>query len=335
MLAFHLNFDGFSLGWTGVILFFVISGFLITGILLDAKARPNYFRNFYLRRALRILPIYYLTFFAVSIFAWQQRQPMGDFVYYFSYTQNYLLGITDFQPQFPIMLNHTWSLAIEEQFYLLWPLAVYRLGKRQLLAMTLGLFSLGLLSRAAMLFTLNQPALIYASLPTQVDSLAAGAALAVLMRSGLDFGQIARKAIWLLVASGTALLLLVQATGSLAYWHPEVWAEQIHNLPLLTLMALFWGSVVAMAALGSRVLSPLLQLSALRHVGKVSYGVYMYHFPTYVLVDKLLGGMLPHGGDLLGQVAVPATKLAVTYVLALASWRLIESPLLGLKERFA
>ncbi|MHB0869571.1 MAG: acyltransferase family protein [Chloroflexota bacterium] len=336
VLLFHLNFrsNWFSLGWTGVMLFFVLSGFLITGILLEAKKRPHYFRNFYARRALRVLPIYYLTFLAVAAAARTGQEGVGDLGYYVTYTQNYLLGATNFSPSFPIMFNHTWSLAIEEQFYLLWPLAVLWLSRRGLLLLTVALFALGLFSRAAILFSAANPVLIYTSLPTQLDSLAAGAGLAVLVRSGIELRAIARGALGATLAAGAGLVYLIQANGLGSFWHPEEWGARALNLPLFTLMALFWGGVLALAILGRSPLSALLRLGGLRQFGKISYGLYIYHFPVYVVVDRVLSALIPADNTLLADVVPPVAKLLVTYLLALVSWRLIESPLLRLKDRF-
>ena len=132
VFGFHLGLPGMSLGWVGVQLFFVISGFLITGILLRSRERPFYFRNFYVRRTLRIFPIYYVLIALYFVTAGVQ----GDWAtvkllpYYLTYTQSYPQLATRYvcAP----MLGHTWTLAIEEQFYLLWPLAIYLVRGRRL-----------------------------------------------------------------------------------------------------------------------------------------------------------------------------------------------------------
>jgi peptidoglycan/LPS O-acetylase OafA/YrhL len=334
VMLFHLEFRGFSLAWSGVMLFFVISGFLITGILLDTRDRPHYLRNFYMRRVIRILPIYYLTLAVVVAIGAYWGQDMADVGYYLTYTQNYLLGGTNFTARFPIMLNHTWSLAIEEQFYLLWPLAVLWLSRRRLLLFVAGLFALSILARLLMLLTLDNPTLVYTSLPTELDSLSAGAALAVLVRSGIDPKRLAAWAIWVAALSGAIILALVQVSGVSSFWHPSGWATEPRNLPLFTLIALFWASIISISALGSSILSPLLRLRPIRQIGKVSYGLYMYHFPVYVLVDMFLPRLLGSGGQQLVGMATPATKVGVTLVLALLSWHLLEEPILRLKAFF-
>lgn len=334
VLAFHLNFERFSLGWTGVTLFFALSGFLITGLLLDAKGRPHYFRNFYARRALRIFPIYYLSLSVITVIALAGGQKVTDLPYYLLYAQNYLLGATNFTPQFPDMFNHSWSLAVEEQFYLLWPLAVLLLSRRRLLGLLALLFSLGLFSRAVILFTLNTPTLMDTPLPTQLEPLAVGAALALLARSRISAGLLAKLGVVLALISGVVIFSLVQATGLLAFWHPQYWANQVRNLPLMTLIALFWGGVLTYAVFGKSPFSSLLRLAPLRHVGKVSYGMYLYHFPIFFAIDYRLPALLPHAPEQLLNVATVGAKLLLTYLLALLSWKLVESPLLRLKDRF-
>ncbi|HEX2922662.1 MAG TPA: acyltransferase [Chloroflexota bacterium] len=334
VMMFHLQFRGFSLGWSGVMLFFVISGFLITGILLDTRDRPHYLRNFYMRRVIRILPIYYLTLaVAVAIGAYL-GQDMADIGYYLTYTQNYLLGDTNFTDRLPVMLNHTWSLAIEEQFYLLWPLAVLWLSRNRLLGFLVGLFAVSILARLLMLLTLNNPTLVYTSLPTELDSLSAGAVLAVLVRSGINLRQLAAKAVWVGALSGGIILALVELNGVSSFWHPSGWATELRNLPFFTLMALFWASIISIVALGNSRLSPLLRLRPVRQIGKVSYGLYIYHFPVYVLVDLILPNLLGSGNQQLIDAATPATKVGVTLVLALLSWHLLEEPTLRLKSHF-
>lgn len=339
VLAYHLNLKGFSLGWTGVLLFFVLSGFLITGILLDSKDRPGYFRNFYLRRALRIFPIYYLALGTVAVVAVWQRENLADLGYYLTYTQNYLLGFTNFTADFPTMFNHSWSLAVEEQFYLLWPAAVLLLDRRKLKVAIPAMLVIGVASRAAALFALHNPdvvpTVIYTSLPTQLDSLAVGAGLAVLVRSGARPETLARRALWVCVLVGAALFWLIDTTGVSNYWHVSGWATHLDNLPMPTLTALFWGALLAFVVLGNSLLSSVLRWGFLRQIGKISYGIYIYHFPVYVLVDSYLSPYLPHGDSLPVQSLVPLAKVAITCLMALASWHLVESPLLRLKKKFA
>jgi len=337
VLAYHLNLRGFSLGWTGVLLFFVLSGFLITGILLDSKGQPGYFRNFYLRRALRIFPIYYLTLVAIALLALWQHQKLGDLGYYLTYTQNYVLGFTNFTANFPILFNQSWSLAVEEQFYLLWPAAILLLDRQKLKVAIPAMLGLGIASRTAALLALHNPSIvptvIYTSLPTQMDSLAVGAGLALLVRSGVKPEVLARRAFWTCLLVGAILFWLIDTTGVSNYWHVSGWAMLPSNLPMPTLIALFWGALLVFVVLGNSILSSILRLGFLRQIGKISYGIYIYHFPVYVLVDSYLSGLFPQDGPILVRALLPMTKLLITCLLALASWRLIESPLLRLKKR--
>ena len=129
VLLFHIG--RFDLGWTGIVLFFVLSGFLITGILLDGKERAAYFRNFYARRALRIFPAYY---FVLGLTWWIKRDftvsglesgiesAVPEWTYFLLYVQNYWMGEHWFRTPLSRFLGYTWKLAVEEQFYLVWQL---------------------------------------------------------------------------------------------------------------------------------------------------------------------------------------------------------------------
>jgi peptidoglycan/LPS O-acetylase OafA/YrhL len=162
--AIHLGGTTFSVGWTGVILFFVLSGYLITGILLDAKGSGGYFRNFYIRRALRIFPAYYLVLLltAATIYIVAPTSPVfgpGAFEwnYFIFYVQNYWLGIQAYQTPLAGILGHTWTLAIEEQFYLIWPAIVYFLGRRALVVFCIALLVLSPIVRVWILQSNRQP----------------------------------------------------------------------------------------------------------------------------------------------------------------------------------
>ena len=213
VLMFHLPLPGFSLGWSGVQLFFVLSGFLISGILLDSREDPHYFRNFYARRALRIFPIYYLGLGVLVVGGLATGQAVSDAPWYLFYLQNHLLGQTNFSPDFPLLFNHTWSLAIEEQFYFLWPLAVRLLPRRALTATAFALLAVGAISRMAFLAGTGSTAMTFTSLPTEVDALAAGALLAILQRSGLPATAMQRVAAGCLVIGGAGIGHVAAATA--------------------------------------------------------------------------------------------------------------------------
>ena len=125
VLLFHLNPPRFFFGWTGVDLFFVLSGYLITTIILDHQGQRGFLRNFYARRGLRIWPIYYIALFAVVATAplvpRDRRPPLNGLGYYVTYLQNITLYQLRPPPEFHIAFDHTWTLALEEQFYLIWP----------------------------------------------------------------------------------------------------------------------------------------------------------------------------------------------------------------------
>ncbi|MGY0038929.1 acyltransferase family protein [Pedobacter sp. NJ-S-72] len=125
VLIFHgkIIFPGMYNGWIGVDLFFVISGFLITNILVKQKGTTNFFSNFYLRRSIRIFPLYYIVLLVAMLILYLiKRDQLTDLSYYFFYVQNIRAISTE---KYISLLAHTWSLCIEEQFYLVWPVIVY------------------------------------------------------------------------------------------------------------------------------------------------------------------------------------------------------------------
>ena len=158
VIALHLGCPGSALGWTGVNLFFVLSGFLITGILLEDKGSQHYYATFYCRRSLRIFPIYYLTIATLAFAGIATGESISHLPYFATYTQNWLYALYDVHVQFPWGASHTWSLAIEEQFYLLWPLAVAMLPEQALLKLVVLIIILGNLSRDLVMHLNGAPA---------------------------------------------------------------------------------------------------------------------------------------------------------------------------------
>lgn len=313
----HTLYRPLVLGWMGVPLFFALSGFLITGILLRAKSQPSYFGRFYKRRALRIFPIYYL-FIAISLIAGLYlAMPVKDLWRAAVYIQNY--RIPGEPQQIPGFFGgHTWSLAVEEQFYLLWPALVWILSPRALLRCCIVLVVGALVFRLWALDTSHDPGLwiLYGWLPSNIDCLACGAIVAVIH----DRGELAPRPLLVAIAAGLAVLVWLVARLPWDAWQSsDIWLHVRANTLLNTALG-----VVCAATVGYFALRPIAALTwaPLRRVGRVSYGMYLYHVPVYWLVERFLGTTLVHWWR-------TPIKFVATYLVAELSWRLIESRLLA------
>ena len=315
-------------GRVGVDLFFVLSGFLITGILIDTRALPHYFRNFYARRALRISPLYYLilTFLLLvtvrsESFISQQSGPVWP--YFYLYLQN-------LQPHLPIPygLEPTWSLAIEEQFYLTWPLLVLLLKKR----------SLAIILVCASLFSLMLRILGYqhgASLKfvhnftlCRLDAIAFGCLAAIWLRS-----RWCTKALW---RRYSALFLLVGGMGVVV---ARMLFHQQSTVISYTFIAMGFTGVLGMALTSDTENTPLGRLLAahwLRYMGKVSYGLYLVHMPIFLAVTAVAHNRaFVSNSAVLNNLAGVAIEVLSAFLLASFSWRFLEMPILRLKSYFA
>jgi peptidoglycan/LPS O-acetylase OafA/YrhL len=351
VLLFHTTLDGgmragraglaavyhavTSAGWCGVDLFYVLSGFLITGILVDARGAHGYFRAFYARRALRILPLYYGVL-ALAFVVWPSlgTPPSGyDNLlerqgWYWAHLVNVLCARDGWHA--PTYFQHFWSLSVEEQFYLVWPLAVCFLARRSLLVCCTVMIGAALAFRWA-LVAAGDPIAAYVLMPARMDGLAIGGAVALLARSGAGRAWLER---WRrpigLAAAGTVAVLALSGGGLNQY---RAGVQTIGYLAL----ALAFGSATAAVATGA---APALQRSLrsrwLRFLGKYSYALYVFHYPL-ISALKAHGfsvGALPTvaGSELPAQLIFTAVLVALAVALALLSWHAWEAPFLGLKR---
>jgi peptidoglycan/LPS O-acetylase OafA/YrhL len=327
-----------QLGWAGVELFYVISGFLITRILLRSREGPRYLRTFYLRRGLRILPIYWLALvgaLAIATVSGLWSGVVGFVPFYLGYAQNYYPQMaSSFKAGIPY-LAHTWTLAIEEQFYWFWPLALLLFTGRRLLVLVGVLFVSAPLIRLLLLQWTGNPFSLFATLPSQADGLAAGAALAILIHLGIPEAWLRRLGLVALVLGAALAGALVVRSGLDSFAVATSWASEPLNAILLSSLALFFGGVVALTITSSGALVRVLSIAPLRWSGRISYGLYLYD-PFAILAVSLVATLL--GLDQAGGLARfggAAAHLIVVYAFALVSWRYIEEPLIRLKTRIA
>ncbi len=324
-------------GNTGVDLFFVLSGFLITGILVDSLNDEGFFQKFYARRALRILPLYYGVLGVCLLLTYPLHlhwDNMGWLLVF--YLQNLRPAeIASFAPGPHLALYHFWSLAVEEQFYLLWPAVVFAVRTRAGLLRTALLASAGaLVLRLGMVVYGASPLSIHETTICRADSLLLGAALALLYRSP-RWGAVNRWAPWGLAG---ALSFFVVMNGCVApHWlnapmRGMLWSEGVDY----TVLAVGFACLIAWSLRAGSVCSWFFQLEWMRFLGKYSYGLYVLH----VLVLSAMN--LPLRAALLGVthsklvavVGAGVTSLAVSIVAAYASYHLYEKPFLNLKHRF-
>ena len=331
-----------NMGWVGVDLFFVLSGFLITGILLDAKAKPggHFFRTFYIRRTLRIFPLYYAVLFVLFVIGphlWSTATPgmtriLDEQGWLWTYTSTIDVardGGWMFSAGW-LFLTHLWSLAIEEQFYLVWPLLVYVLARRGLIGVACGLVIAAPIVRVMMVHAGVSPEVIYTFTPCRIDTLAVGALLAVLVRARPDAAL--RVARWMIAIGAPAVLAIAGLAHGLDFDAPLVQTAGF------TALAILFGGIIVGAAHSRGRATRVLAHPALALVGRYSYGMYVFHFllmPVYFRIYDVHAVSAAIGSPVLALVGFTIVVFALTLAAATVSWVILEKPLLALKDRWA
>ncbi|MFO0314665.1 MAG: acyltransferase family protein [Planctomycetota bacterium] len=320
-------FHGSRGAWIGVDLFFVLSGFLITSILLAGRDRPGALRRFWVRRALRIFPLAYAYLGALALLAWatnafpELRDPAA-----FGWASAYLLNVHVAAAGWGApALALLWSLAVEEQFYLLWPLLALRLRDRALAAV-LALATVAAPALRSWHLADGDDVAAYVLPWCRMDALALGALLALGWRSPRR-PQLAAAARWL------ALPALAVVGGTLAARLTPAGADAHPAFVVVgySAVALAFTVLVALALDPPRALAAALAAAPLRAIGKVSYGLYVWHVITAQVAARALTAAWP---ALPFAVYLGAWLLLLAAVTA-ARWRWLEAPLLARKERWA
>lgn len=345
----------FQLGWVGVDLFFVLSGFLITGILIEAKTKPRYFQTFYARRSLRIFPLYYVViFFTFALFpliadALAAKSPSasealeelpsldGKLAWYLFYASNFLAAIEGNMGH--RLLAVTWSLAIEEQFYLVWPLIVYKCRLKTVLVISWAMVLVAFICRFLMVLAIREgywdgnrtgP---YVLPFCRMDALAVGAIIAVLWRQPSKV-ELLRQWSKRVVIFGLPFFLLAVFSGRFGN------RDGIVQTFGFSLLAFFFGGVLVLTLLlkSDGRLFRTVTNGGLLQIGKFAYAIYLFHLPLMFgfealwfknfLETKIFGSSIPTLVVFTGVVTI------AVFIAAKLSWIFIERPFLKLKRFF-
>jgi peptidoglycan/LPS O-acetylase OafA/YrhL len=327
-----------SMGWVGVQLFFVLSGFLITRNLLQIHGVSNYFSAFYGRRALRILPLYYVTllfFFGLLPLTGHAPEAIQadapHQLWFWTFLSNWTewLGFGGLQS-----LPHFWSLAVEEQFYLLWPLVVLRCRRPQLIYTCLAIGFLSMVIRCYLVSQAVSPIQIYTSSLCRMDALAMGAALAAYLSKDVEIENLRKKRqLFLFLIAGLVLVGKLLPDG-LDMQSP---IGQTLGYTLLAGMFTLMLLLALLAEMGQTgVLHRLLCNKTLRIMGKYSFAMYLFHVPlhTYVGLPVLHELAWVEQPSTMNAVFYMITLGVATYVLAQLAYLLLEGHFLALKRHF-
>jgi peptidoglycan/LPS O-acetylase OafA/YrhL len=331
-------------GWVGVTLFFALSGFLITAILLRTRSDPDYLRNFFARRVLRIFPLYYASLIVMLVLLPHLARLPGWFtdelprqIWYWTYLSNWVIplgkGIA--------MLDHYWSLAVEEQFYLVWPFVVRALAPRRLGRLCVWLVVVALASRIAVRAGgWVDPIANYYWTGARVDALALGALAAVLLQDARGSALVARAGAALSIGAALSVAILVAVTRGLA--RHDAWTDTWGHGVLSLAAAILVVQAVRVDRGGPSPARRFFRSGLLRWLGRYSYGIYVVHGILDQVVPRLLPRLLSPTW-LAPRDSLHFTALATGYFIAVAgvscavayaSYHLFEKRFLALKSRF-
>lgn len=322
-----------QLGPLGVRLFFVLSGFLITGILLRLREKidankqgiPNALKQFYLRRIIRLFPVYYLTLFLTTVFAFDYVK--SSLPWHLTYTSNFYFSLKGWDG----LGSHFWSLSVEEQFYLIWPLVIFLVPGNKLLISIILVTLLGPISRLLICeLGFNNTIREHVFTLTCLDSLGMGAILAFLTCVQNESTKKLKKyfsgfCFWIGVPLFITfnLIRLINLDGIFC----NTWVLEYATA------SIFFCCVINRAAKGfDGIIGSVLENKVIVYLGRISYGIYVYHI--------LVAYLLPYLFGYLGLIYPESTytqffwKTTATVLVAILSWDYIEKPINRLKKRF-
>ena len=330
---------GFSLSWSGVDLFFVLSGFLIGGILMRQHGSGNYFKTFYIRRVCRIVPLYFAWLILFLILAaviatandaswsaalFNREIPHFSRWGYFLFLQNFATAKTGVFGS--AWLAPTWSLAVEEQFYLLLPLLLWFVRPNKRLPVLIFLIALVPALRT-FFFLFHSSVYVYVLLPCRADALLLGVLCAYLVRDPRHFATLQRHRWWLVIA----FLILLTGIGGLTNYirGRDAMSFSFNSFEMVTFgftwIAMFYACLLLLVATGP--IARLFRTRLLCHFGLIAYGMFLMHMAVNSITHGVLLGKSAEITNF-SDLAVTALAFLVTWGLALLSWKFFEQPII-------
>jgi peptidoglycan/LPS O-acetylase OafA/YrhL len=315
--------------WIGVDVFFVLSGFLITRILLLTKNKKSYFKNFYIRRTLRIFPPYFLLL-SVSLvigklldlgswpdFKWHYEHQ----IWYWTYMANWKQIALGHSQSIRLFI-HLWSLAIEEQFYLIWPLIIYFLSEKKMLKIFMGLITMSFFYRFYYHFQSSSTYATYINTFARFDTFVFGALLAFSFTRGEKI-FLRGKYIIFIAALISLLFLLLQGSS----YYPA-----FSNSLGLLLIALIPFLLIYYCLKGSKHISFTFRNQLLVSLGKYSYAFYLFHWPIMRLMQYY---KLSFGDGFVDYLLLTLFSFILSFIFSLLSWGFVERPFLKMKQYYS
>jgi peptidoglycan/LPS O-acetylase OafA/YrhL len=331
-----------ELGWIGVPIFFVFSGYLITDILKKNINSNNYYSAFYFRRTLRIFPIYYLAFFFCLLYGIVYKMNLNDWWWYIIYQQNHVIGWKFDATDFTRFFNHTWSLGVEEQFYLLWPLLFLYFSRKN---KVLWLISIGIIISIVTKLIIIQTKMYdfnYTNTLSNIDMLLFGALIAVYKQEISNKIQTIRiHNLWIaffgilfLIITEHSILSVFNLDSNYPYGNYE-------GFLIVYLTILFTCCFIILTIhpdfnlkfkLGRWVLfeNPLLV-----YLGKISYGTYLYHYMIFPFTDNKLTQLSFLLFNQKDFAFMACSQMLISIIVAAISWEFFEKKILKFKDKVA
>lgn len=320
----------FSGSWVFMEMFFVMSGFLITGILLDSKHKKHYYKGFILRRVFRVFPLYYLCllilFFAVPASWADLSYYKSHQVWFWTYLENWLYSV-DGWPQVKA-LHHFWSLAIEEQFYIIWPLVVWLFSPKGLVRFCIFLFLFSIAFRNAGMhlgFVMPFP---YVATFGRMEGIVLGAIIAVLARTQK---QILEKYTYpLTILSGILGLLCFCVAGGMSFDLP------VHYTVNYTLVDIFFAGMIVMTLCSQELIrfKKILNMQLFKMLGVMSYCIYIFHYPIKVIIQDRFQPYFEGqtGSENMAKLICVAIAFVITVPVVYVLHKKVEVPMWKLKK---